>query len=253
MNNRQINKKLITKDNPQGKSNLKPLIFTFLGTFIVFFFVFTVLLPILTPQVDIPGLSDEHSMTSVDSNDFKGRIDPRLNSIEQEEQTEPPKLKMEMPVKNTQTQEDPNTLNEQNTSTNVAPGEPQEPQNYIPGEDEDPGYNMNIAPKPKTTNQPVKPAATAYIPPRPQPSQYTATPARPATTAKVVLGSYATPMQARLISDTLIEMDLNVAPFIKEKNGRYILQVGSFSDAGKADGLVQELKSKGFDAKTIYE
>jgi len=71
--------------------------------------------------------------------------------------------------------------------------------------------------------------------------------------AKVVLGSYATPMQARLVSDTLIEMDLNVAPFIKEKNGRYILQVGSFSDPAKAQGLVQELKSKSFDAKVVYE
>ncbi len=71
--------------------------------------------------------------------------------------------------------------------------------------------------------------------------------------AKVVLGSYSTPMQARLVSDTLIEMDLNVTPFIKERNGRYVLQVGSFSDPSKAESLVRELKSKSFDARVVYE
>ena len=94
MNTKQIDKRSKSKDNLQNKNNLKPLIFTFLGTFIVFFFAFTVLLPILTPQVNIPALTDEHSMDSVTSNDFKGRIDPRLSSIEQEEDTAPPKLKM---------------------------------------------------------------------------------------------------------------------------------------------------------------
>ena len=255
MNNRQINqinKKPISKDNSQKKNNLKPLIFTFLGTFIVFFFAFTVLLPILTPQVDIPALTDEHSMGSVTSNDFKGRIDPRLSAIEQEENAAPPKLKMEIPKKDQQIQDQQATPDQQITDGYPASGEPQEPQDSISGEENNPDYNI-IQPQ-KTTNKALKPSTVANIPPRPQASQqYEGEAAKPITMAKVVLGSYSTPMQARLISDTLIEMDLNVAPFIKEKNGRYILQVGSFSDSAKAEGLVQELKSKGFDARTVNE
>jgi len=265
MNNKQIIKKSANKDNLQNKNNLKPLFFTFLGTFIVLFFVFTVLLPILTPQVNIPALTDEHSMDSVTSNDFKGRIDPRLNSIEQEENTEPPKLKMEIPVKEQQSQDAQASVDEQNSNEFSSTEEPQEPRDISSVEENNPDYDYNISKKmpennaganfaQKTPAKITKPATVANIPPRPQVSQrYTDETAKPITMAKVVLGSYATPMQARLISDTLIEMDLNVAPFIKEKNGRYALQVGSFSDAEKAGELVQELKSKGFDAKIINE
>ncbi|OGH95782.1 MAG: hypothetical protein A2104_09175 [Candidatus Melainabacteria bacterium GWF2_32_7] len=255
MNNKKINKKSPSKDNLQNKNNLKPLIFTFLGTFIVFFFAFTVLLPILTPQVDIPAFTDEHSTDSVDSNDFKGRIDPRLSSIEQEENAAPPKLKMEIPVKNQQSQDGQTITDDQNTD-GYSTTDPQEPQDVIPGEENNSGYNTsdNHTQPQKTTNKAVKPLTVANIPPRPKTSQqYTGETEKPITMSKVVLGSYATPMQARLISDTLIEMDLNVAPFIKEKNGRYVLQVGSFSDPAKADGLVQELQNKGFNAKTINE
>jgi cell division protein FtsN len=267
MNTKQINKGSVSKNNlqQQKKNNLKPLIFTFLGTFIVFFFAFTVLLPILTPQVDIPAFTDEHSMSSVTSNDFKGRIDPRLSAIEQQENTDPPKLKMELPIKDQQ-QEDQAAVDQQTANQDYAMDQTQEPQNYVPGEENSgDGYydyntgkkvpnNINPASTQKTANKTPKPVSIANIPPRPQSSpQYNGESTKPITMAKVVLGSYATPMQARLVSDTLIEMDLNVAPFIKEKNGRYVLQVGSFSDAAKADGLVQELQSKGFNARTVYE
>lgn len=257
MDNKQIDKRSKSKDNLQNKNNLKPLIFTFLGTFIVFFFALTVLLPILSPQVNIPALTDEHSMGAVTSNDFKGRLDPRLSSIEQEEDAKPPKLKMEIPVKDPQSNVGEPTVDGQNIDGYSEAIEPQEPQQAVPSEENDPAYNYNIskkAPESPAITRSVKPSITANIPPRPQSAQpYIGETAKPVTMSKVVLGSYSTPMQARLISDTLIEMDLNVSPFIKEKNGRYVLQVGSFSDPAKADGLVQELKSKGFDAKTVNE
>lgn len=257
MNTNQINKKSTNKDNLQKKSNLRALIFTFLGTFIVFFFAFTVLLPILTPQVDIPALTDEHSMSSVTSNDFKGRIDPRLSTIEQQEETAPPKLKMEIPNKDTQSQDGQININNQNTDANSVTDQIQEPKDSI--SDEDSSYNYNIDNKtPDNAAKPIvktaKPVSIANIPPRPQmPAQYAEESEKPITMTKVILGSYATPIQARLIADTLIEMDLNVAPLIKEKNGRYMLQVGSFADPAKAEGLAQELKSKSFDAKVVYE
>lgn len=255
MSTKQIDKRSKNKDNLQNKNNLKPLIFTFLGTFIVFFFAFTVLLPILTPQVDIPALTDEHSTSSVDSNDFKGRIDPRLSSIENEENAAPPKLKMEIPVKDQQTPDGQTAVDGQNTD-GYSTTDPQEPQDSVPGEENNLDYNTpdSYTQPQKTTNKNVKPITVANIPPRPKTSQqYTGETSKPITMSKVILGSYGTPMQARLVSDTLIEMDLNVAPFIKEKNGRYVLQVGSFSDPAKADGLVQELQNKGFNARTVNE
>ncbi len=261
MNKNQNIKKSTSKDNLQNKNNVKPLILTFLGTFVVFFFVFTVLLPIFTPQVDIPVLTDEHSMDSVTSNDFKGRIDPRLSSIEQEENTIPPKLKMENPTKMQQSLNEQNSIDNQNSDIYPPSGDNREPQDITIDEASDIAYNNDINSTKtaafstkKSLSKTVKSSNTANIPPRPQPySQPQLETAKPITMSKVILGSYATPMQARLISDTLIEMDLNVAPFIKEKNGRYMLQVGSFSDPAKAENLVQELKNKGFDAKTVNE
>lgn len=262
MNNSHVHKKSASKDNLQNKTNIKPLIFTFLGFFIVFFFAITVILPIISPQVDIPALNEEHSTDTVNSNDFKGRIDPRLNSIEQEENAAPaPKLKMEIPKPSQQDQQAADQQNPDSYYSGDEPQDMQEPQNYVPGEDMNPDYNTPPESSVKKQQQPqkatikaVKPGTIANIPPRPQPRpQPFSEPLKPITMTKVVLGSYATPMQARLVSDTLIEMDLNVAPFIKEKNGRYVLQVGSFSDPSKAEGLVQELKAKGFDAKAVSE
>lgn len=244
------------------KNNLKPLIFTFLGTFIVFFFAFTVLLPIFSPQVDVPALSDEHSMSSVTSNDFKGRIDPRLSEIEQQESEPAPKLKMESPDKTAQEPEDQAAFESQSPDVIHSTDEIKEPSNTTPDEE---NYNYNLDTRTpdnssrtntvqKSITKNIKPNTLANIPPRPSSSsQYKLETAKPVSVAKVVLGNYATPMQARLVSDTLIEMDLNVSPFIKEKNGKYTIQVGSFSDPSKAEGLVQELKNKGFEAKAVYE
>lgn len=268
----------IYKDSPiqlKKKNNLKPLLLTFLGTFIVFFFTFTVLLPIFTPNVDIPAFSDEHSMSSVTSNDFKGRIDPRLSEIEQEENAPAPKLKMEIPVSDALSQQQPvDTTNNTDSSSdsasynvepNVEPVEPKDSTSWDSGEYD---YNYNPTntqtdiPKPiinkgnrtsTLSTNPLKTASTQNVIPRPVPTTQSSDKMSKPVMAKVILGSYATPMQARLVSDTLIEMDLNVAPFIKEKDGRYILQVGSFSDAAKAEGLVQELQNKSFNAKVVYE
>jgi len=259
----KINKEEENKNSKKKNDNLKPLLFTFLGTFIVFFFAFTVLLPIFAPQVNIPALTDEHSMNSVDSNDFKGRIDPRLKSIEEEEDAPPPRQKMEITGKtesqtaNPQNQNDPDVVKITDENANK-----QEPKDAIPGEEDDYYYNIEkqmpsdttkLA-KPKLSS--AKPVNTANIPPKPQLSgsqQSTAQSNTGSGVSKVVLGSYSNAMQARLVSDTLIEMDLNVSPFIKEKNGRYVLQVGSFSDSAKAEGLAQELRNKGFNASVVSE
>jgi len=244
--NKQNTKKSQNKDNLQNKNNTKPLIYTFLGTFIVFFIAIMVLLPIISPDVNVPSMTEEHSLNSVNSNDFKGRLDPRLNSIEDEENTAPPKLKMEIPDKTQNTEQGNQTPDERSEMV-----EPQEPQDVMPDGFSSPKTQVQT---PKTTAKTAKPATTANIPPRPQTAQpYTAETTKPVAMSKVIMGSYSTPMQARLVSDTLIEMDMNVSPFIKERNGRYVLQVGSFSDTAKAEGLVQELKNKGFDARVINE
>jgi len=247
MSNKQNVKKSQNKDNLQNKTNTKPLIYTFLGTFIVFFIGIMVVLPIISPDVNVPSMTEEHSLNSVNSNDFKGRLDPRLNSIEDEENTAPPKLKMETPDKLQNSQQANQSPDE--TSQMI---EPQEPQDTMP---DDFSVQKLQKTQTQTTKSAVKPAsATANVPPRPQIAQpYVPETTKSVSMSKVLMGSYSTPMQARLISDTLIEMGMNVSPFIKERNGRYVLQVGSFSDSSKAEGLVQELKNKGFDARIVNE
>lgn len=257
------NEKIIIKK----KSNLKPLFFTFAGTFILCFFTFTVLLPILTPVVEIPAFTDEYSISSVTSNDFKGRIDPRLSEIEQEENA-PPKLKMEILRDKNQTSEpEPDSVGF-NETAEVVTEQPGEPESRMPWEKINSGFNMNIktyenyagTKKEKSSNYTVnqlQPVGISRITsrqvPLPQRIKRINKIPRHDSTIKVILGSYETPMQARLVADALIETDFNVAPFIKENGGRYLLQLGSFSDAGSANSLVRKLQNKGFNARAVYE
>ena len=230
----------------------------------LFFLTFTFLLPIYTPEVEIPALTDEHTISSVTSNDFKGRIDPRLNDIVQEENAPAPRLKMEIP-ENQSGQEDEGS-DMLSSSSDIDSRQPQEPRSIMPWERTDSNYNMNIKtyeeeqeektfrnqekqPSGSAANQ-LKTANLSTILSRSMPLPQRS---RPIPMAKVILGGYPTPMQARLVSDTLIEMDLNVAPFIKEKDGQYILQVGSFSDPDKANSLAEELRKKSFNARVVYE
>ena len=84
----------------------------------------------------------------------------------------------------------------------------------------------------------------------------TASPVIPAPTpaaTKVYLGSYNDVESAMEMQAKVNEADPSIASFVKAVNGKYIVQLGSFSDKERAAALVTQLKSKGFNPKLNYE
>ncbi len=70
---------------------------------------------------------------------------------------------------------------------------------------------------------------------------------------KVYLGNYSSIEEAMKIQSKVSAEDPSLMPFVKAVNNTYIVQLGSFSDSAKADNLIENLKSKGYSPKTIYE
>ena len=249
----------IKRRNIKRATSLKVLFFTFLGAFIFFFVVFTCFLPIVTPKVEIPVLAEDHVINSITSQDFRSRIDPSLHAIELREELSPKNL-------------NPFNKNNKETAQIKTPLSVREPADSISSEDKwlydlnkkklDEKEEVNeINEKPKDKNT-IKQASldenqeiVFNIPPRPRPfmlrDKVNITPPVPIFQAKVIIGDFSNPKEAKIASDILLSLNFN--PFIRERNGKYILQVDSFSNTKKAKALVKELKNRNFDAKIIYE
>lgn len=71
--------------------------------------------------------------------------------------------------------------------------------------------------------------------------------------SKVFVGSYPTIEQAIQAQNQLMSTTVSVSPFVKEVNGVYVLQAGSYADAGKAESVAREINSLGFHARVVKE
>ncbi len=71
--------------------------------------------------------------------------------------------------------------------------------------------------------------------------------------SKVFVGSYPTIEQAIQAQNQLMSTTVSVSPFVKEVNGVYVLQAGSYADAGKAEAVAREINSLGFHARVVKE
>ena len=223
-------------------ANLKLLLFTFLGAFILFFTAFTYFLPMLAPKVEVPALSDDYVLDSITSQDFRGKVDPRLKSIEQQD-------------------DNPESSQVQNRNSNIQDSQSAQPETEevttpsdqpVQDEPEDTGIENNAIKEPDAD---IPQRVAVNVPPRPRVIELrekkTITSLTPVSRATVVVGSFANPKEVKIASDILT--NLNYSPIIKERNGGYILQVGTFSDTQRAEEVVNDLKSRNFDASIEHE
>ena len=68
---------------------------------------------------------------------------------------------------------------------------------------------------------------------------------------KVYIGNFKT-IEEAIQEQEKVSLDVpDSAPFIKSINGKYIVQIGSFSNKEMAESLVKTLKEKGYKAKTM--
>ncbi len=75
---------------------------------------------------------------------------------------------------------------------------------------------------------------------------------KPAST-KVYLGSYADIDEATLVQQKVAAAEPSVVPYVKSVNGKFIVQLGVFSDKERAEALSSKLKEKGFSPKLNYD
>ena len=95
----------------------------------------------------------------------------------------------------------------------------------------------------------TKPTSVPLVKPNTTQDSFQATTAP--VSIKVVVGNYNTIEQAKIAQSILQESNLGLTPFIKNIQGAYTLQVGSFNSESKAQVLVNELLRANFPARMI--
>lgn len=93
---------------------------------------------------------------------------------------------------------------------------------------------------------------SAHAVPRPS-AKDLSTPFESTRMTKVYVGRYATLEQAKVAQEILQDSGLEITPFVKNVNGSYTLQVGSYSSRAKAEGLASELQRNSFPARVVSE
>lgn len=251
------------------KINKKRMFFIFSCAFIGFFFLCTMIASMLSPKIDVPALNEENNLTSVSSDDFKGRIDPRLRMIEMENDIpRPDKNKTannEEEISSYET--DTSNINADQDVYQDTSGTSKPRKEVMPYDSRE--YDESITPEDTTTYQDQEyEHQPAPVPPQPK-----KTPPKPATQkdnsdplilrdklkvqndtktlTKVFVGNYSDLNEAKRVSQELTYSDLNVTPFIKESNGKYSLQVGTFSNPQKAVNLANDLKKMNLATRLV--
>lgn len=157
------------------KINKKRLAFIFFSTFVVFFLFCSLIASVFTPSINIPGQSQEQTPDITASDIPRERIDPRLKSIEMQEDVTPPvfgsgnssvninqKNKNNLQNKDASVQENTPNYDElpyDNTSNDVVM-----PDAEVQPQDSEPQYNQDNPPRPSVptagtqtkTSSPIK-------------------------------------------------------------------------------------------------
>lgn len=206
----------------------------FIVTFLVSLIVITYFIKSMSPDVDVEiGGEDIQAVEEQSTeSDVKKAIDDRLRWIQMEdnmpgvskrEDGTSEEIDYEHSAKDSKTESHDKKKTEATNGNELAPIE----------------YVNEPEPQQQEFNPPV-PAA-----PKPAVEQF--------KMSKVFVGSYPTIEQAIQAQNQLMNSTVSVSPFVKEVNGAYVLQAGSYADAGKAEAVAREINSLGFHARVVKE
>ena len=201
----------------------------FTTTFLIMLVFFIGAARKITPNVDV-SIGEDSAVDAKESGlGVKGFIDNRLKAIQSEDSNIMAKKIEEARNKFEEDDEDEyfdNTLEEKVKL----------PVKKVKQEVKQVAQEVQQSQEQKTVAQPPKPVEipTAYNP-----------------VVKVVVGSYSSIDQAKVAQSILQESGLGVTPFIKNIQGTYTLQVGSFSSEAKAQSLANELLKHNYPARII--
>lgn len=214
---------------------VKQTIGLFVVTFLVSLIVITYFIKSMSPNVDVEIGGDEtqsYEQEDTDS-DVKQAIDDRLRWIQMEDN---------MPgvsKRDDGSSEDIEYEQTDKTKQAKAKTEKDKPAQQESQSDENTLEPIEYVNPQKQITQPPIPLHT--------------TQAEPFKMSKVYVGSYPTIEQAIQAQNKLMNTSVSVSPFVKEVNGSYVLQAGSYANASKADAVAKEISSAGFPARVVKE
>lgn len=236
------------KKSKKKKNNVAKLLFIFISTFFGVLIIFLLLAKILTPTVDIPETAsrNDSELQTDDDNSFRKRIDSSLVDIFNDERYPQSVVNPERKKQDENNSDDENLSDKKESDTNQSLIQHQNPF-------EDDFFKENPQQNQAQNNQ----RATVPIPPAPVPAQKQIEPAKPqkiiSPTYKVLVGSFATPEEARLFAKEMTSDGYSVTPFIRLINGRYAVQAGSFNDIERARTTANTLNHYYDGVKIIEE
>lgn len=205
----------------------------FIVTFLISLIVITYFIKSMSPDVDVEIGGEEVQQTSESSESgIKKAIDDRLRWIQMEDN---------MPGVSKRDEYSDENLTEE--PANGAPKNKTKEEKSKQQNDRELEAIEYVNPQMHKT--------TTSTPPTPAPN--IATSVEPVKMSKVYVGSYATIEQAIQAQNNLMNSSASVSPFVKEVNGMYVLQAGSYANAGKAESVSRELNSLGFSARVVKE
>lgn len=196
----------------------------FIVTFFVSLIVITYFIKSMSPDVDVEIGGEQVESVSGDSDsDVKQAIDDRLRWIQMEDN-------MPGVSKHVDAGED-SDIEKATDSSNEKKHKQLAPIEYV-----NPQNTKQVAPPiPNTTKQ--EPHAKAF----------------PFKMTKVYVGSYATIEQAIQAQNQLMNASVSISPFVKEVDGKFVLQAGSFANAEKAESVAKDINALGFSARVVKE
>lgn len=207
----------------------------FIVTFLVSLIVITYFIKSMSPDVDVEiGGSDIQTAGEESSeSDIKKAIDDRLRWIQMEDNM-PGVSKREDGALTDDVVYEPTNREKEKTKEKTKEEKQIEP--IENGQELAPIEYVN--PQNKASTQPPTPAEQTT---------------EPFKMSKVYVGSYPTIEQAIQAQNKLMNTNISVSPFVKEVNGSYVLQAGSYANAGKAEAVSREINSVGFQARVVKE
>lgn len=236
MSGRQTEYQNLKRYKKQKDVTAQNILTVFITTFLIMLVFFIGAAKHITPSVDVAIGEDSSTDAKESGLGVKGFIDNRLKAIQSEDTSDIAK-KVEEKMNSTfeEIDEDNYFSKELEEKVKIPVKKVKQEITQLKDIDED-------KPVTKPSSAPMlKPTVKITTVPE------TTTP----TVIKVVVGSYSTIDQAKVAQTALQDSALGVSPFIKNINGTYTLQVGSFSSEDKAQALANELLKNNFPARII--
>ena len=220
----------------------------FVSAFFILLLVFLGLAKIMSPDVDI-AIGDEPEVTYEQEGMTRGNVDDRLKRLQDEDNGvgNPADSILETEL------DEKVVIPDKKQATEPLQLQEDEP---VVLEHSKPEPAPSVQPSEKTTAQTqqkkveeVKPDNELTTPnaapvPGPIVSQ---------KTYKVYVGHYASAAQAEVAKGIISESNVGVNAFVKNVNGSYTLQAGSFSSSDKANSVANDLLKNNFPARVVAE